>query len=148
MIIRPLNKTDFVEWQPLFEGYCTFYEVPVTEEKTKTVWSWLMDPGHYFRGIVAAEGGHLVGLAHFHGWADCLDGRDLCYLSDLFVEVPARGKQVGKKLLEEVLSIAKGEGWKTVTLLTANTNEVGQKLYDQYGAPIPYKFYALDTANA
>lgn len=145
MKIRSVEQGDRTGWQAMFEGYCQFYEVPVTEKKSQAVWSWLLDPDHMFRGIVAVEDNLIVGLAHFHGWPDSLDGGNMCYLSDLFVDPECRGKQTGKALFAEVLKISKNEGWSAVSLLTHKTNKIGQNLYNQYGKVTDYLFHVSEV---
>lgn len=105
--IRPVEKADREGWQQMFEGYCVFYEVPVGAAKSEAVFSWLLDPNHMMQGLVALDGGKVVGLAHFHGWPDTLDGGNMCYLSDLFVDPEARGRDIGKALFEDVLEVSK-----------------------------------------
>lgn len=141
MEIRSLEADDHSGWQAMFEGYCEFYKVPVSAEKSGAVWAWLQDPEHMFEGIVAIEDGHIIGLAHFHGWPDSLDGKNICYLSDLFVDPEQRGRKIGKVLFEEVMKISKKNGWSGLSLLTHKTNKIGQNLYDQYGEATDFLFY-------
>lgn len=143
MIIRSVEAGDRAGWQEMFEGYCRFYEVSVEDKKSETVWNWLLDPSHMIQGIVATDNGAIIGLAHFHGWPDTLEGDNTCYLADLFVAPDQRGKQIGKALFEDVMKISSTHGWSGVCLLTHKSNKVGQNLYSQFGHATDYLFYSV-----
>ena len=62
--VAALQADDEREWRPLFEGYCRFYKVEPTAEKTATVWRWLMDSNHPLNGLGVHAAGRLIGIAH------------------------------------------------------------------------------------
>lgn len=144
MEIRDVREDDWPGWQEMFEGYCCFYEVPVEEQKSALVFSWLLDPEHMFRGLVAMDDAGIIGLAHYHGWPDTLGGGTMCYLSDLFVDTERRGEDIGKRIFEEVLRRSKENGWSALSLLTHKTNTIGQNLYNQYGHATDFLFYVAE----
>jgi GNAT superfamily N-acetyltransferase len=52
-------------------------------------------------------------------------------LQDLFTLEAARGKGVGRALIEQVYKLAKEAGSSRVYWLTHETNEIAMKLYDK-----------------
>src|SRR5690606_9943838 len=51
--VRPVAEADHDAWRVLYRGYRDFYEVAHNDEAIDTVWSWLLDPAHSTRGLVA-----------------------------------------------------------------------------------------------
>lgn len=87
-----------------------------------------------FHAVIAEEGGAAVGFAlfvfHFSTWL----GRRSLYLEDLFVRPEARGRGVGKALLQHLAQRALDEGcgrfeW---SVLDWNTDAIG--FYERLGA--------------
>jgi ribosomal protein S18 acetylase RimI-like enzyme len=54
-----------------------------------------------------------------------------CYLEDLFTAAEARGRGVGKALIEAVYKAADERGADQVYWLTRETNATARRLYDQ-----------------
>jgi GNAT superfamily N-acetyltransferase len=131
LIVRPVAATDFAQWAPLWEGYNTFYERVLPAEVTQTTWKRFFDPAEPVRALVAEQDGRLLGLVHylFHRATAMVELS--CYLSDLFTNEAARGKGVGRALIEAVYEQARLAGSTRVYWQTHETNTVAQRLYDQ-----------------
>jgi len=56
---------------------------------------------------------------------------DTCYLADLFTNQKARGKGVGRRLIEAVYEAARAAGSSRVYWQTHETNAVAQVLYNE-----------------
>ena len=71
--IRPLSAADEADWRRLRTGYLEYYETSVPEDVYRTTFARLLgdDPQNY-HGLVAEQGGKLVGLTHYlfhrHCW--------------------------------------------------------------------------------
>ncbi len=64
------------------------------------------------------------------------DRREL-YIDDLCVDEKCRGKHIGTKLFEHVMSVAENEGVDAVTLNVWSLNESAMKFYEKMGfAPL------------
>ncbi len=142
--VRPLRLEDRAQWDVLYQGYATFYNVAQTGEMRDTVWSWLHDPGKEARGLVAAgSDGKLVGLTHFRPFARPLSATTGCFLDDLFVSPDARGSGVADALIEAVRAIADGEGWSVVRWITAENNYRGRAVYDRVATKTHWVTYDI-----
>ncbi len=129
--IRPLQPADRTAWDPLFEGYLTFYERSLPPEIIDECWRRFMDHNHPVQAIGAFEGGQLLGIAHFFTHPSTSMLQDTCYLQDLFTVPEARGKGVGKALIERVYGEAKALGCFRVYWHTRGHNAVAQVLYNK-----------------
>ena len=104
--VRAVTADDHAEWLRLFRDYITFYEEDVPEDVIATTWRRLLAQEDNMIALIAIANGRALGIANlvFHRstWA-----RDwYCYLEDLFVAPGARGKGVGRALIEAVYAEA------------------------------------------
>ncbi len=132
MLIRDISPRDRAQWAVLWQGYLEFYGVPdMAPEITERTWARFFDPAEPVFAMVAEEGGVLLGLVHyiFHRNTWCLD--DVCYLEDLFTAAAARGKGVGRALIETVYEKAKAKNATRVYWMTHKTNTTAQALYEK-----------------
>jgi GNAT superfamily N-acetyltransferase len=54
------------------------------------------------------------------------------YLEDLFVAPEARGRGLGRALIEDLIAISRANGWRRLYWLTEIENATARKLYDQF----------------
>lgn len=134
-MIRPVARKDFDQWLPLWEGYNAFYgrsgATALAPEITQMTWTRFFDAYEPMHALVAESEGQLVGLTHylFHRGTTTIE--PTCYLQDLFTLEAARGKGVGKALINEVYERASEAGAARVYWQTHETNLTAMKLYDQ-----------------
>jgi hypothetical protein len=106
-VVEPPTQADFDLWRQLYRGYAEFYKFDQSDEQAARVWSWIHDPKHEVRALVARDAdGTPVGLAHFRPFARPLRASVGCFLDDL-------------------------EGWDTVRWITADDNYRARSKYDQ-----------------
>ncbi|PJJ63468.1 GNAT family N-acetyltransferase [Compostimonas suwonensis] len=147
--IRPLTDGDFFSWLGLYEGYASFYEETLTDEKALRVWSWLSDGAHELEGIVAVDDeGNLVGLAHFRTFARPLAASTGIFLDDLYVAEGSREAGIGRSLIDSVTAIAAQRGASVVRWITAKDNETARRLYDDVAEKTKWVTYDFDVAPA
>jgi GNAT superfamily N-acetyltransferase len=130
LVIRPLRPDERDAWEPLWQGYLTFYESQVTPETTDVLWQRLHDPDEPMFVLGALSGGRLVGMVQFLFHRSCWTIGDYCYLQDLFVVPEARGFGVGRALIEAVENAARARGASRVHWLTKEDNHAARALYD------------------
>lgn len=135
ILIRAVQKGDFAQWKLLWDGYNSFYgrkaETALPDEITKITWSRFFDAYEPMHALVAERFGELLGLAHFLFHRSTISLASTCYLQDLFTIEAARGKGVGRALIEEVYRQAEYAGSSRVYWQTHETNATAMKLYDQ-----------------
>jgi GNAT superfamily N-acetyltransferase len=135
LTVRFLERGDFDRWLPLWDGYNAFYgrsgKTALPRAITEMTWSRFFDAYEPVHGLVAESGGTLLGMTHylFHRSTTAIE--PLCYLQDLFTAEAARGKGVGRALIEEVYRQAKLAGSARVYWQTHETNSVARALYDK-----------------
>jgi len=147
--IRPATASDRAQWDPLWQGYLTFYESALTDEVTDLLWQRIMDPAHQIQCRVATiDDGKLVGLVHFFPHAHTWYANPVCYLNDLFVLPGTRGGGIGKLLIEAVVDEAKLQGWSEIYWHTQDHNSVARGLYDKItGGTDGFVNYSIDVSR-
>ena len=131
ILVRPIEAGERPEWEPLWRGYQTFYEVSFTDEVTETTWRRLHDFAEPMRVLGAYVDGALKGIAHYIFHRSCWTIGDYCYLQDLFVAESARGLGLGRALITAVYEKADAAGASRVYWLTHETNLAAMGLYNQ-----------------
>jgi GNAT superfamily N-acetyltransferase len=134
-LIRPVAREDFDRWLPLWEGYNAFYgragPTTLPEAITRTTWARFFDPAEPVEALVAELDGALVGLAHYLFHRSMILVEPVCYMQDLFTNEAARGRGVGRALIEAVYEQARAAGAASVYWHTHNGNATARRLYDQ-----------------
>lgn len=112
VVIRPVQLTDFSAWELLWNGYNAFYgrsgPTALAAEITRITWARFFDAGEPVHALVAESDGLLLGLAHFLYHRSTIQLAMSCYMQDLFTVEAARGKGVGRALIEAVYECAAG----------------------------------------
>lgn len=129
--IRPLTPADREAWEPLWQGYLTFYKASLPAEVTENTWRRFHVEGLPAKALGAFEGERLLGIVHYIFHLSNWMIAPTCYLQDLFTVPEARGKGVGRALIEAVYDKAREAGSERVYWLTHETNTTAMKLYDQ-----------------
>lgn len=131
-MIRDAEVGDEAAWRGLWSQYLAFYEVDLTPEVTAATWSRLMDHSSPMKMRLAVEDGTPVGFAiHLHHPSTWVAGED-CYLEDLFLAPEARGKGLGRALIDDLIALARARGWQRLYWHTDEGNTTARKLYDSY----------------
>src|SRR5262245_2140965 len=129
--IRPLRPDEREPWEPLWQGYLTFYESSLPPEVTAGPGRRLPDPAEPMHVLGAFVDGRLVGIVHYLFHRTTWTTGDYCYLQDLFTVPEARGQGVGRALIEAVVERARAAGASRVYWLTHETNATARALYDK-----------------
>jgi GNAT superfamily N-acetyltransferase len=136
LIVRPVSRSDYEQWLPLWKGYNAFYgragATALAPDITGMTWARFLDAREPVHALVAESAGKLVGLAHylFHRSTTAIE--PVCYLQDLFTDQAARGQGVGGALINEVYAQARRAGASRVYWQTHETNRSAQQLYDKF----------------
>jgi GNAT superfamily N-acetyltransferase len=141
IVTGPLGPGDRARWQELFEGYNTFYERTLPPETYDEKWQAFQED-RTVHALCARDGGTLVGITHFFRHPST-SSPDVCYLQDLFTAPEARGRGVGRALVEAVAEWAKRQDCCRVYWHTSEWNETARRLYDQIAEKTPFVTYRI-----
>ena len=130
-IVRFVEPRDRPRWEPLWQGYLTFYKAKLPQDVTELTWKRFFDAYEPVHALVAENGGRLLGLTHYLFHRSTTAIAPLCYLQDLFTAEAARGKGVGRALINGVYDAARRAGSPRVYWQTHETNLVAQELYNK-----------------
>ena len=146
VVIRPIERCDFAAWSILWDGYNAFYgrrgATALAPEITQMTWSRFFDAYEPMHAMVAEKNGELLGLVHSIFHRNTIMLSPTCYLQDLFTSTAARGKGVGRALIEAVYAHAKTAGATRVYWQTHETNQTAMALYDKIAARSGFVVYA------
>ena len=133
--VRFITRDDYDQWLPLWNGYNAFYgrsgATALAPEITDMTWARFFDAYEPVHGLVAEAGGELLGLTHYLFHRSTTAIAPVCYLQDLFTSEAARGKGVGRALINGVYDQAKLAGAGRVYWQTHETNLTAMQLYDK-----------------
>ena len=133
--VRFVTRQDYERWLPLWHGYNAFYgrsgATALAGEITAMTWARFFDAYEPVRALVAERGGELLGLTHYLLHRSTTAIEPLCYLQDLFTSEAARGKGVGRALINGVYERALMAGSPRVYWQTHETNATAMQLYDK-----------------
>jgi GNAT superfamily N-acetyltransferase len=133
--IRPVARQDYDQWLPLWEGYNAFYgrsgATALSPEITRMTWTRFFDGYEPVHALVAESDNQLLGLAHYIFHRSTTAIGPSCYLQDLFTSQTARGKGVGRALINGVYERAKLAGSPRVYWQTHESNRTAMQLYDK-----------------
>jgi GNAT superfamily N-acetyltransferase len=147
-MVRGIQQTDYDAWRPLWDGYNAFYgrygASALPDEITQATWGRFFDPSEPVNAMVAEQTGHLIGLVHYiyHRSTTRLNG--ICYLQDLFTAEHARGRGVGRRLIEAVYEAARNAGSSRVYWQTQAGNQAGRALYDKVAKHFGFIVYSYE----
>jgi GNAT superfamily N-acetyltransferase len=135
ILVRPVSRDDYQQWLTLWDGYNAFYgrsgTTALAPEITAMTWSRFFDAYEPVHALVAESEGRLIGLTHYLFHRSMTSIAPLCYLSDLFTSEAARGKGVGRALIETVYDKARLAGSPRVYWQTHETNATAREVYDK-----------------
>jgi GNAT superfamily N-acetyltransferase len=132
--VRAVASTDFAGWLPLWQGYNAFYgrhgATALPDDIIRMTWSRFFDAYEPVHALIAESGGTMLGLAHYLFHRSTIQIEPVCYLQDLFTTEAARGKGVGRALIEAVYQRATAAGCPRVYWHTHESNATAMALYD------------------
>lgn len=145
MIVRPVERSDHDRWLPLWDGYNAFYgrsgDTALAPEITAATWERFFDPYEPVFALVAEQDGVLLGLTHYLFHRSTTSLLPSLYLQDLFTTADARGRGVGRALIEAVYHAAQGLGLARVYWQTHETNDTAMQLYDRIAEKSGFLLY-------
>ena len=140
VLVRNVVHQDYEQWTPLWLGYNAFYgragDTALAPEVNAATWQRFFDAYEPVHALVAESDGELVGLTHYLFHRATTLVQPICYLSDLFTSEQARGKGVGRALIEHVIATARRAGCRDVILQVNRNNGSSIRAYEHCGFAI------------
>ncbi len=130
--LRDATPADEAAWRGLWQGFLDYYGVTLAPEITAFTWARLMDPASPLKARLALVEGVAMGFAIHQNHPSTWVMGDDCYLEDLFVSPDARGKGLGRALIEDLMALARTRGWKRLYWNTDHDNATARRLYDSF----------------
>jgi GNAT superfamily N-acetyltransferase len=133
--IAPIAAGEFEELLPLIAAYQRFYEAEeIDEERNRAFFRRFLAPSEDGLLLGARGEGRLLGYACLYWHFSSLEATESVLMNDLFVAESARGRGVGRALIDATAEIARERGVPFVEWSTAPDNDTAQRLYDTTGA--------------
>jgi GNAT superfamily N-acetyltransferase len=137
-VVRSVMPGEFDAWVELWDGYNAFYgrhgPTALPSEITRTTWQRFFDAYEPVHCLIAERDRQLLGLAHYIFHRSTIQIAPTCYLQDLFTSVAARGRGVGRALIEAVYDRARSANCGRVYWQTHETNLQAMRLYETLAA--------------
>jgi GNAT superfamily N-acetyltransferase len=120
---------------PMLRAYCDFYEVDPRDDRLVALCRALIDdPTEGEQAIARSPDGEPLGFATVFWTWQTLDAARVGVLNDLYVVPEARGRGVGRTLIEHCRALCRKRAAAKLVWETAPDNETAQRLYDGIGA--------------
>jgi ribosomal protein S18 acetylase RimI-like enzyme len=130
----------------LFDAYRGFYEQPLNLAQSRAFIAERMAAGESAIFLAQDEHGEALGFVQLYPTFSSIDAHRTWLLSDLFTTPAARGRGVGRLLMNTARAFALETGAKGLVLETATDNVTAQGLYESLGyvRDTGYYTYVLD----
>ena len=133
--IAPVSAEQYEELLPLIAAYQRFYEVEeIDEERNSDFFRRFLAPSDDGLLLGARAEGRFLGYACLYWHLSSTLAAETVLMNDLYVEPDARGKGVGRRLIEASAEVARERGAPHLEWATAPDNHTAQRLYDSTGA--------------
>ena len=133
--VEPIAAERFEALLPMIAAYQRFYEVAeIDEERNRAFFRRFLAPSDDGLLLGARDGEELVGYACLYWHFTSLVPAETVLLNDLYVAESARGKGVGRALIEASAAVARERGAHHLEWATALDNHTAQRLYTSTGA--------------
>jgi GNAT superfamily N-acetyltransferase len=120
---------------PLIAAYQRFYRVEeIDGERNRAFFSRFLHPSEDGVLLGAWEDERLLGYACLYWHFSSLVPAETVLMNDLYVLEPARGRGVGRALIEASAAVARERGAHHLEWSTEPSNIAAQRLYDSTGA--------------
>ncbi len=134
--VEPALDEDLVALLPLFAGYQRFYGAEPDDARNRAFFARFIAPSDAGALLQArdAQTGEPLGFATLYWTFSSTRAEEQVLMNDLFVVEEARGRQVGRRLIDAAAEQARARGTRTLAWMTAPDNATAQRLYDRTGA--------------
>jgi GNAT superfamily N-acetyltransferase len=133
--IEPIAAGEMDALLPLIAAYQRFYEVEeIDDARNREFFSRFLAPSEDGTLLGAWRNSALLGYACLYWTFTSLIPAEIVLMNDLYVVPEARGKGVGRALIDASAAVARERGAQRLEWVTASSNKTAQRLYDSTGA--------------
>ena len=148
--LRKATEGDRAGWQAIWAENCRHFSAPAMDALTvDALWARILDPAHPMDAWLADddESAGPIGLAHTILHPHTFTLKQVCYLEDLFVVPAARGRGIGRALIQAITEAGRLNGWRKIYWVTDSSNVDAQRLYGQLAQPVDQRIYAIELGG-
>jgi len=131
-VIEPVSENNLEDVLPLIRLYQEFYKIAdIDDEKNRRFFSQFNENGNEGRLFLYRnnEGEAIAFATVYFTYVSSIPAK-VGVMNDLYTIQGYRGKGIGRKLINHCLQFAKSKGAARLQWLTAEDNELAQKLYN------------------
>jgi GNAT superfamily N-acetyltransferase len=130
--VGPVREEELEALLPLIAAYQRFYEVEQIDiDRNRSFFRRFLAPSEDGMLLAAREeGGAILGYACLYWHFSSLQAVETVLMNDLYVTAEARGRGVGRALIEAAAAVATERGAPWLEWATAPDNHTAQRLYD------------------
>jgi GNAT superfamily N-acetyltransferase len=133
--VEPVSTEQLERLLPLIAAYQRFYEVAdIDDERNRAFFRRFLAPSDDGMLLGAWDEDEPVGYACLYWSFTSLVPAETVLMNDLYVEEKARGRGIGRALIEASAEVARDRGAHHLEWATAPDNQTAQLLYDSTGA--------------
>ncbi len=133
--IEPITAEQFEAVLPMIASYQSFYRATdIDAQRNRRFFRRFLAPSEDGMLLGAQQGDEPVGYACLYWHFTSLVPAETVLMNDLFVKAEARGRGIGRALIEASAAIARQRGAAHLEWSTAVDNLPAQRLYDSTGA--------------
>jgi GNAT superfamily N-acetyltransferase len=147
VVVSPVREEEFEELLPLIAAYQRFYEVDdVDTDRNRFFFRRFIAPSADGQLLAARDGGAVIlGYVCLYWHFSSLQAVETVLMNDLYVAPEARGRGIGRALIEASATVARERGAAWLEWATAPDNHTAQRLYDSMtGEKSTWLEYELD----
>ena len=130
--IKPVNERMLDIILDLFGQYQVFYKTMPDRKKNEKFLKALLQTSQEAAQFLAFEQDQAVGFATIYYTYSSVSAERTGTLNDLYVAPVARGKGVGRALMDHCAAFLRAQGIAKMVWMTHVSNRTAQRLYDTY----------------
>ncbi|OEK01490.1 hypothetical protein BFP97_08135 [Roseivirga sp. 4D4] len=130
--INKATTTDYAEIHQMIVDFATFQKTP---EKVSITLDQMLANSEDFKALIIRDGDRAVGFATYYFGFSSWSGKHL-FLDDLYLETEYRKQGLGAQIMDQLESIAKDKGCKSMRWLVSRWNEPAINFYKKRGTII------------
>ncbi|MBI3505885.1 MAG: GNAT family N-acetyltransferase [Proteobacteria bacterium] len=145
--VEPVSPANFSRALPLIAQYQRFYgKTPDAAANRRFFSRFLRNKRRGMQLLARGDDGRPLGFATLYFYYSSLSAEPVCTLNDLFTVREARGKGVGRALMERCVHVARRRGLPRLEWQTHVHNRRSQRFYSKFPASSDvWRSYSLDV---